>query len=317
MKILFIPFYFLLFAFLPQLLQGEELYKKVPIPAFKDVAFLGPDRPQKMDVYLPPDNGTLRPAVVVIHGGGWSGGKKIWGFPVEFAKRMVPAGYAVFCADYQLNEFEEVNGKKMVKRKAGPQNVFDCMDAVSFVRLHAKDYGVDPDRIAVAGDSAGGHLAMLAAYGADDASLGEGRLYPQSPSRVRCVVDFYGIANLETFPDWGGWTFVKSQGDPDEIKTPLLRRYSPVNYITKTSPPTLIVHGRNDPGVTWKQSEELAAKLKELGVPHEFITLEKATKHAFNFDSDEADLTAITLRFLDENTRSAPRPEGKTSSGVQ
>jgi len=272
-------------------------------PTHKDVTFLAPDRPQKMDVYLPANNETLRPAVVVIHGGGWSGGKKIWGYPVEFAKRMVPAGYAVFCADYQLNEFEETDGKKVSKRKAAPQNVFDCMDAISFVRLHAKEYGIDPGRIAVAGDSAGGQLAMLAAYGADDASLGSGRLYPQVPPRVRCVVNFYGVANFETFPAWGGWTFIKSNSDSAEVKTAALRRYSPINYLVKNSPPTLIVHGRNDSGVTWKQSEELAAKLKELGVPHEFVTLEKATKHAINFDSDEVDLTAITLKFLGEHTR--------------
>jgi acetyl esterase/lipase len=277
------------------------------VPTHKDVTFLAPERPEKMDVYLPANNETLRPAVVVIHGGGWSGGKKIWGYPVEFAKRMVPAGYAVFCADYQLNEFEEIDGKKVSKRKAAPQNVFDCMDAISFVRLHAKAYGVDPERIAVAGDSAGGHLAMLAAYGADDASLGAGRLYPQVSPRVRCVVDFYGVANFETFPAWGGWTFIRSNSDPAEVKTALLRRYSPINYLAKNSPPTLIVHGRNDSGVTWKQSEELAAKLKELGVPHEFVTLEKATKHAFNFDSDEVDLTAITLKFLDANTRAEHR----------
>lgn len=272
-------------------------------PTHTDVTFLALERPEKMDVYLPANNEMLRPAVVVIHGGGWSGGKKIWGYPVEFAKRMVPAGYAVFCADYQLNEFEEIDGKKVSKRKAAPQNVFDCMDAISFVRMHAKEYGVDPERIAVAGDSAGGQLAMLAAYGADDAALGAGRLYPQVPPRVRCVVNFYGVANFETFPAWGGWTFIKSNSDPADVKTVALRRYSPINYLAKNSPPTLIVHGRNDSGVTWKQSEELAAKLKELGVPHEFVTLEKATKHAFNFDSDEVDLTAITLNFLGENTK--------------
>lgn len=283
-----------------------------PQPTHKDVVFLAEGRPEKMDIYLPADNATPRPAVVVIHGGGWSGGKKIWGFPVEFAKRALPAGYAVFCADYQLNEFEEVDGKKKSKRKAAPQNVHDVMDAISFVRLHAKDYGVDPDRIAVAGDSAGGHLAMLAAYGADDASLGEGRRYPQSPSRVRCVVDFYGISNLETFPAWGGWTFVRSNSDPLEVRAPLLRRYSPINYITKNSPPTLIVHGRNDPGVAWKQSEELAAKLKEAGVVHEFVTLEKAKGHAFNFDSDEVDLTATTLAFLDKHVRGVSAAGGKS-----
>ena len=272
-------------------------------PTHADVTFLASERPQKMDVYLPPNNEAMRPAVVVIHGGGWSGGKKIWGYPVEFVKRAVPAGYAVFCPEYQLNEFQEIDGKKECTKRGGPQNILDCLDAISFVRMHAKDYGVDPDRIAVAGDSAGGQLALLAGYGADSETLGAGRLYPQVSPRVRCIVDYYGVANFETFPPWGGWSFLKSQNDPVEVKTALLHKYSPINYITPGSPPTLIVHGRNDPGVTYKQSEELAAKLKEKGVPFEFITLENVTKHAFNFEADEMDLTAVTLKFLGEHTR--------------
>jgi acetyl esterase/lipase len=292
-------------------------------PTFRDVEFLAADRTEKMDVYLPADGKELRPAVVVIHGGGWSGGKKIWGYPVEFAKRAVPAGYAVFCPDYQLNVFEEVEGKKVSKLKGAPRNIQDCMDAVSFVRLNAAKYGVDPDRIALAGDSAGGHLAMLTAYGAGSDSLGQGRRYPEIKPTVRCIVDFYGISDLETFPSWGAWTFVRNEKDPEEVKKPLLQLYSPVTYIGAGSPPTLIVHGKNDPGVTWKQSEELAARLTAASVPFEFITLERATKHAFNFDSDEVDLTRRTLDFLDRYLKeggkpSAPGPAekgGSTSAG--
>ena len=275
--------------------RAAEVTLPAIAPTHSDVTFLAPERPQKMDVYLPANKEAMRPAVVVIHGGGWSGGKKIWGYPVEFVKRAVPAGYAVFCPEYQLNEFAEIDGKKVCTKRGGPQNILDCMDAISFVRMHAKEYGIDPERIAVAGDSAGGQLALLAGYGAGSPTLGEGRLYPKVSPHVRCIVDFYGVANFETFPAWGGWSFLKGQNDPAEVKTALLRRYSPVTYLTKDSPPTLIVHGRNDPGVTYKQSEELSAKLKELGVPFEFATLEKATKHAFKFDSDEMDLTAITL----------------------
>ncbi|PTX97342.1 hypothetical protein DB346_20265 [Verrucomicrobia bacterium LW23] len=298
---------------------GAESYPAIA-PTLKDVTFLSADRPHKMDIYLPDKAVTANtklPAVVVIHGGGWSGGKKIWGFPVEFAKRAVPAGYAVFCPDYQLNEFAEKNGKKVSTKKGGPQNIYDCLDAISWVRENAATYGVDPDRISVAGDSAGGQLAMLAAYGCDAPVLSEGRLYPKVSARVRCVVNFYGVANFETFPAWAGWTFLKSQSDPDEVKAALLKKYSPVTYLTAASPPTLIVHGRKDSGVTWKQSEELAGRLKALGVRYEFITLEHATRHAFNFDTDEYDLTAITLRFLAEHSQAgAQAPAARQGRGA-
>ena len=270
-------------------------------PTFKDVPYLGEERPQKMDVYLPDNKETKRPAVVVIHGGGWANSKKTWGYPVEFAKRAVPAGYAVFCPDYQLTEFQ---GNECVRR-GGPQNILDCLDAISFVRQHAQEYGVDPDRICAAGDSAGGHLALLAGYGANSETLGQGRLYPKVSARVACIVDFYGIVDFETFPAWGGWHFLpKGNATPEDEKIALYRRFSPVTYLTSNSPATLIVHGRNDPGVTYKQSEELAAKLKELKVPFQLVTLEKTTKHAINFEADEADLTDITLKFLKGNSNS-------------
>lgn len=269
-------------------------------PTHKDVTYLTEDRPQKMDVYLPANQETKRPAIVVIHGGGWANGKKIWGYPVEFVKRAVPAGYAVFCPEYQLSEFKD----KVCTRKGAPQNILDCLDAISFVRQHAQEYGVDPNRICAAGDSAGGHLALLAGYGADSEALGKGRLYPKVSAKVVCIVDFYGIVNLETFPAWAGWHFLpKGNATPADEKTALYRLFSPVTYLTPSSPATLIVHGRNDPGVTYKQSEELAAKLTELKVPFELVTLEKTTKHAINFEADETDLTAITLKFLNEHSK--------------
>jgi len=276
-------------------------------PTYKDVAFLAADRSQKMDIYLPPDNGTLRPAVVVIHGGGWSGGKKIWGFPVEFAKRMLPAGYAVFCADYQLNEFEEVDGKKTVKRKAGPQNVFDCMDAISFVRLHAKDYGVDPDRIAVAGASAGGHLALMVAYTAGVDALEPKVMYPGVSDAVRCVVDLFGPADLEfshlgSQPAMRKLMALRGQTFANDLNAPAFHDASPVTYVSRNSPPTLVFHGRADDIVDYAQSENLVSLLRNAGVPCDSLFL-NGVGHSFTLHDlpDRPlpmDLRPNLLRFL-------------------
>ena len=121
----------------------------------RDVAYLPADRKEKLDLYLPAQrDAQLRsPAVVIIHGGGWTGGDKAQGREFRIATTLVQAGYICASVEYM---------------KAGndrwPTNLKDCKNAVRFLRANAAKYQVDEKNIGVLGGSAGGHLALMVAY---------------------------------------------------------------------------------------------------------------------------------------------------------
>src|SRR6185369_7588511 len=156
-----------------------------------NLAYLAPDRAEKLDLYLPapPPAGKLSPAVVWIHGGGWTGGTKDEARAKEICGTLANAGYVALSIDYKLGD------------GAWPTNLFDCKNAVRFLRTHASEYHVDPARIAVAGGSAGGHLALMVGFTAGKAELepsGAATPYPGVSNAVRCVIDMYGPTDLLT-----------------------------------------------------------------------------------------------------------------------
>jgi len=121
------------------------------VQRLRDVSYLEPGRTEKLDLYLPervPDD-PPSPAVVWIHGGNWIGGEKGEGRAQSICGTLAGAGYVCASVDYRIGP------------GAWPTNLFDCKNAVRFLRARAADYHVDPDRIAVMGGSAGGHLALM------------------------------------------------------------------------------------------------------------------------------------------------------------
>ncbi len=268
----------LLLIYLPVAARAADSAVRVE----RDVAFLAPDRAEKLDLYLPtpPASGKLSPALVWIHGGGWSGGTKNEARAKQICTMLAEAGYVALSIDYMLG------------KGAWPQNLLDCKNAVRFLRAHAAKHHVDPARIAVAGGSAGGHLALMVGFTAGLEELEPRAPYPNQSSAVRAVIDLYGPANLLTRQQ------VDAKGEPTATRRlmgnslsyfgatseddPVLRFASPVTHITRRSPPVLILHGRADPTVDYPQSEELARALKERGVEHELILLE-GVGHTFDF----------------------------------
>ncbi|NBR97586.1 MAG: alpha/beta hydrolase, partial [Verrucomicrobia bacterium] len=152
-----------------------------------DISFLKPDRNEKLDLYLPKNRnaGEKSPAVLLIHGGGWKEGDKRQPREIEFGTTLAENGYVAASINYAL-------------RSAGkfPLNLQDCKNGVRYLRAHADELGIDPDRISVMGGSAGGHLALLVAYTADQSNLAPSQPHPGVSDKVSCVVDFYGISNL-------------------------------------------------------------------------------------------------------------------------
>ena len=237
-----------------------------------------------------------------IHGGGWTGGVKTENRAKEICTTLAAAGYVAVSVDYKLGD------------RAWPTNLHDCKNAVRFLRAHAAKYQLDPDRIAVAGGSAGGHLALMVGFTGDQPEFepaGAATPYPGVSSQVRAVIDLYGPVNLLTRQE------VDEKGTPtgkfrpagpekvfgtDDPTAPVYRTASPVTHVTKNVPPVLILHGRIDTTVDRAQSEELAGVLQRHGVPHEIVMVEGAG-HTFDFQTWNKkplsrDLRPVALAFL-------------------
>ena len=272
----------------------------------QDVSYLGDERAEKLDLYLPAGRpaGVRSPAVVMIHGGGWVGGDKAEYRSFNLCTTLVKAGYVCVSINYILDE-----GKRW------PTNIRDCKNAVRFLRANAEKYQVDTDHIGVIGGSAGGHLALMVGYTARVPYLEPASPYPGVRDDVQCVVDMYGITNLLTrckTDEHGNPTDRLVTGCGLMTKTReedprTWRLASPVNHISKISPPTLILHGLADTTVDYDQSKELDRELQKHGVEHELILIE-GIGHTFSLDSWGKkplpyDLTPIVVGFFDKHLK--------------
>jgi acetyl esterase/lipase len=246
----------------------------------------------RLDVYSPasPAPAGGRPAVLALHGGGWRGGNK-----AEYgrtAAALAEKGYVVVAADYALSK---------PGTPSWPANLDDVRDAVRWVRRHASDLGVDPDRIAVMGASAGGHLAALLGTlpdAAGDAAAGVS-------SRVGAVIDFYGPADLAALLDESPRAKTSLTlflgGGPRDRDRDMAGRYeaaSPLSHVSADDPPMLLIHGEDDRIVPPDQSRRLAAALAAAGVPGRLVEVAGA-RHGFDFRAGSRDLLPDILAFLE------------------
>jgi acetyl esterase/lipase len=245
-----------------------------------DISFLASARTEKLDLYLPKSRkaGEKSPAVLLIHGGGWKEGDKRQAREIEFGMTLAKNGFVAASINYALRS----DGKF-------PLNLQDCKNGVRYLRAHADELGIDPNRISVMGGSAGGHLALLVAYTGDQSNLAPSQPYPGVSDKVLSVVDFYGVSNLATRKE------TDPSGKPLKIEpldsttqsifgsTPQdWKKASPVTYVKRDVPPTLILHGKKDTTVDSDQSQELADALKKAGANYEIIWLPNAP-HSFSF----------------------------------
>lgn len=211
----------------------------------------------KLDVCIPGGEGP-HPVVVVVHGGGWSGGDKQGDISTVF-DALTEGGFAWFTINYRL-----------APQHRWPACLEDVQTAVRWVRDHAKEYNVDPDRLALMGYSAGGHLACMAAVQAKD---GE---------KVQAVIGLAPPVDLEADSERRGGLSQSLQnlfGRPaaiDEEARAILRENSPIRYVHADLPPFLLIHGTEDKSVLYHQSTDLQTKLAEFKVPCKLVTVQGA-----------------------------------------
>jgi len=220
----------------------------------EDVAYREGNEKWKIDLMLPKNReGKLCPVIVFIHGGGWRNGDKASGvfrdYPLEYASR----GYVCASINYRL-----------VDEGTILDCIADCKCAVRWLRAHAKEFSIDVNNFGAYGNSAGAHLvAMLGLSSTQDELEGDGphREYSSAVQAVCCA------ATPTNFRLWG--EEVRSGGDRDvalfgeEDTERVMELTSPVTYVTRSSPPFLMVHGTADTTVPVQQSDDLHALFQE------------------------------------------------------
>jgi len=233
----------------------------------------------KLDVYLPGSKETtLRAAVIVVHGGSWSAGERS-DYPL-WNEWLAGQGYAVFDVDYRLApqpNWQTATG--------------DVKCAVGWVKANAGKFAVDPARVALLGRSAGGHLALLAAYSTNESALPPSCAAPDAS--VRAVVSLYAPTDLK----WGYEHPANRRvlDGPGKIRdftggTPAsapetIRLASATTHVKAQSPPTLLFHGGRDQLVSDRHMTLLTERLSQHNVPHRALLIPYA-QHAFDYNFD-------------------------------
>jgi acetyl esterase/lipase len=224
------------------------------------------------------------PLVVFIHGGGWRLGHPMVTNPI-YAKldpigKLLQAGFAVARISYRFTS-----------EGPFPMQLHDCKAAVRFLRNRALLFGVDPNRFAAMGDSAGGHLAALVGLTARRADL-EGEVGETTgSSAVQAVIDWFGPSDLLTMREQAAPDAMRGQDDPDSPESRLVGgpiqqhreaaiAASPVTYVSRSAPPFHIQHGSHDRVVPLAQSEILHKALLAAGADSTLVTIEGAD-HCF------------------------------------
>ncbi|HMV85304.1 MAG TPA: pectinesterase family protein [Blastocatellia bacterium] len=218
----------------------------------------------KLDAFIPAQNNSGStgkfPAVIFVHGGGWSGGNRTGGNDPLFAP-VAARGIAWFTISYRL-----------APKHNYPAPIEDIHAAIRWVKAHAAEYNVDPNRIALVGESAGGQIiaqaVVLTGQRAD------------KDTQVAAAVPFYApIDFILDMERRGGLStsmrgfFGRTNAQADEATLTLLKEASPINHIKPGLPPFLLVHGTGDMSVLYSWSPLFQSKLKAAGVSCDLITI--------------------------------------------
>lgn len=230
-------------------------------PVQRNVPYgMGGGKPLLLDACVPDGPGPF-PAVIIVHGGSWAGGDKA--DPREVGPILAPltqAGFAWFSVNYRLS-----------RQARYPACIEDVEAAIQFVRQHAGRFRIDPDKIALSGDSAGAHIVEMVAV----------RATPRHPERwISGVIAFYGPCDLveESFRRGGPSVAVQSLfGLPpkrlDATTVRVLEEASPIAHVRPNLPPFLLLHGTADAMVDYPSSLAWKRDLDALGVPCTLITV--------------------------------------------
>jgi acetyl esterase/lipase len=273
---------------IPTTVRGAETMRRVDALEYARIG----QTPLALDLYLPAARADKPKLIVWVHGGAWRSGARS-DMPLQ---QLVEQGYAVASVDYRLTAVAPF-----------PAQVHDLKAAIRYLRARQEQLGVDARRIAIAGSSAGGHLAALVGVtgGVPELEGDVGEHLDQSSS-VQAIVDLFGPTNLTTILDQStphglGVRIPALQlllGGQPEDKPELAKLASPVFHVDAADPPLLLIHGDQDPQVPINQSHELMGRFEELKLPVQFEVVHGGAHGGDAFF--DARRMAIMKAFLDE-----------------
>ena len=223
----------------------------------------------KLDAWIPEGKGPF-PAVVLVHGGGWNHGDKADNFRWVF-EPLSKAGFAWFSVNYRLAPSYRY-----------PAAIDDVVAAIEYVEAHAAQYHIDPKRIALSGESAGGHIVAYIAARYD------------RKLHIAAVVPFYPATDFEKLvegPDktpnaFRGVTQFVNVTTIDDAARKVLRQASPVTWVHKGMPPFLFIHGTADQLCNFRQTQEMCDKMRQAGSACEIYAVQGAPHWIGNWEKE-------------------------------
>ncbi len=266
-----------------------------------------------MDVWKPAkQNGS---GVIFIVSGGFKSGIDLVDsgpFVSIVARPFLDRGYTLFAVCHGAQPKFTVS-----------EIVPDIHRAVRFIRVHAKEYGVNPDRLGIMGGSSGGFLALSIGTSGKPGDQAAKDLVDRASSRVQAVACFNPACDLVNYGQVGrsivqfdpvkpGGQAFGVQEKPKEEQIKVLRELSPLGAVTKDTPPTLIIHGDSDLAVPYEQSERFIAKLAEYEVLHQLITRKNAGHRWPDMGKDYL----LLADWFDKHLQKASAPESVKADEV-
>ncbi len=239
----------------------------------------GGGRDLNCDVYTPPGDVSNAPAVLMVHGGSWRNGDRtqLRGYGVLIGRE----GYVCVCTEYRL-----------LDEAPWPAQIHDVKAAIRWMRANSDRLGIDPTRIVIQGNSAGGHLALLAAGTPGSPEFEGDGGNAEQPTDVAAVLAIYPPTDLEAMQRGEAEPIAASAGFGNAAE--VAKTASPINYVTPDFPPTLLIHGTNDDVVPHSQSVAMYQALEEAGVAVELHTYGNQP-HAFDAQPEYGRQTAATM----------------------